>query len=323
MDQLAAMRIFVAVAEAEGFAAAARQLASSPPAVTRAVAALEERIGARLLLRTTRSVRLTEAGQRYLADCRRILLEIDEAEATAAGVQAEPRGQIAMTAPVMFGRLHVAPMLLGFLDRFPEVTARLVLLDRVVDLMEEGFDVAVRIAHLADSSQQAVKVGHVRRVICASPDYLARHGEPETPADLVHHRAVFTSPLANLRDWGFGGRGGSRIAPSAQLMVNSSDIAIAAALEGRGLTRLLSYQIAAELRAGRIKIVLADYEPPPAPVHIMQMEGRRPSARLRAFVDYAVEHLRADLARLDAETSSASRPSQPPAHTRRDVSPNR
>ena len=187
------MRVFVAVAEAQGFAAAARRLALSPPAVTRAVSALEERIGARLLHRTTRLVRLTEAGQRFLADAKRILGEIDEAEASAAGAYAAPRGQIAVTAPVMFGRMHVAPIVLDFLERHPQVSVRLVLLDRIADLMEEGFDVAVRIAHLPDSSLTALKVGAVRRVVCASPEYLERHGTPQTPADLCtvrRHRDV-------------------------------------------------------------------------------------------------------------------------------------
>lgn len=298
MDRLSAMQIFVAVAETESFAAAARRLGQSPPAVTRAVAALEERIGSRLLHRTTRQVRLTEAGQGYLADCRRILAEVEEAEALAGGAHTEPRGQFAVTAPVMFGRLHVAPILLDFLDRFPLVSTRLLLLDRVVDLMEEGIDVAVRIAHLADSSLQAIRVGSVRPVVCATPAYLAEHGEPRHPADLARHRAIFTSPQAGLRGWEFEDAGKPvRVRPAVQLNVNSADVAIAAAREGRGLTRVLSYQVAAPVRAGDLKIVLADYEPPPVPVHLVQLEGRRAaSARVRAFVDFAAERLRRELA---------------------------
>src|SRR5688572_13475332 len=169
MDRFESMRAFVAVVEAASFAAAARQLGQSPPAVTRAVAALEERIGARLFHRTTRSVRLTEVGARYLGDAKRILAEVDEAEASAAGAHAAPRGQLGVTASVMFGRMYVAPVLLDFLARFPGVTARMLLADRVVDLMEENLEVAVRIAHLEDSSLTAVRVGEVRRVICAAP----------------------------------------------------------------------------------------------------------------------------------------------------------
>ncbi|WP_298728325.1 LysR family transcriptional regulator [uncultured Ferrovibrio sp.] len=299
MDRLQAMQIFAAVAETESFAAAARRLGLSPPVVTRAVAGLEERIGTRLLHRTTRSVRLTDGGQRFLKDCRRILADIDEAEAAAAGQHAALRGRIAITAPVMFGRLHVAPAVMGFLDQNPQVSARLLLLDRVVDMMEEGIDVAVRIAHLTDSALIAVKVGELRRVTCASTTYLKKHGEPKTPADLQNHPAIFTSPGADMHDWAFDKLAKSvRIAPPHQLVLNSSDVAIAAVLEGRGFTRLLSYQVAAEVRAGRIRIVLQDFEPPPVPVHLVQMEGRRAPARVRAFIEYAAERLRADLAQI-------------------------
>ena len=190
MDRLDSMRVFVAVAEQQGFAAAARRLGLSAPSVTRAVAALEERIGGPLLQRTTRALRLTEAGARYLADCKRILAEIDDAEASAAGSHRDPKGQLGITAPVMFGRMHVAPLLLDFLDRHPLVTARLLLLDRVVDLLEEGLDVALRIAHLPDSALHAVRVGAVRRVVCAAPGYLRRNGVPERPADLASHSAI-------------------------------------------------------------------------------------------------------------------------------------
>src|SRR5262245_51390129 len=202
MDRLATMRVFIAVAEGAGFAAAARRLGMSPPAVTRAVSALEDRIGTRLLHRTTRSVRLSEAGIRYLADCKRILGEIEEAEASAAGAHAEPGGQIAVTAPIMFGRIHVAPILLDFLARYPQVTARTILVDRVVDLMDEGLDVAVRIADLPDSSLSAVRVGRVRRVVCASPKYLAARGTPQTPADLAQHNAIIFAQ-ATSAEWSF------------------------------------------------------------------------------------------------------------------------
>jgi len=295
MDRLDSMRVFVAIAEAGGFAPAARRLGLSPPAVTRAVAALEERIGARLLHRTTRIVRLTEAGGRFLADAKRILAELDEAEASAAGAHAEPRGLLTLTAPVMFGARHVAPVLLDFLARHPRVTARTLLADRVVDMLEEGIDVAVRIAHLPDSSLAAVRVGSVRRVVCASPSYLAARGVPRRPEDVAKHDAIAFSSASGEPSWPFhsGGRI-ETVIPPAQLTVNTAEVAVAAALAGRGLTRVLSYQVAPEVASGRLEIVLAGYEPPPIPIHVVHPEGRHANARVRAFVDFAAARLRAD-----------------------------
>ena len=286
------MRVFVAVAEAQGFAPAARRLAMSPPAVTRAISALEERIGTRLLHRTTRIVRLTEAGNRFLADCKRILGEIEEAEASAAGSHAEPRGQLAVTAPVMFGRMYVAPIVLDFLAHHPRVTARMLFLDRLADLIDEGLDVAVRIAHLPDSSLHAVRVGSVRRVVCASPDYLAARGTPQTPADLSQHDAIAFALGASPEQWSFASS--ETVSPPTQLIVNSNDVAIAAAVAGRGIARVLSYQIVPELRAGKLQVVLAEFEPPPLPISLVYAEGRRAAAKVRVFVDFAVERLRAD-----------------------------
>ena len=292
MDRLESMRVFIAVAETQGFAPAARRLAMSPPAVTRAVAALEERIGTRLLHRTTRIVRLTEAGGRFLADCKRILGEIEEAEVSAVGAHAEPRGQLAVTAPVMFGRMYVAPIVLDFLARHPRVTARMLFLDRIVDLIDEGLDVAVRIAHLPDSSLRAVRVGSVRWVVCASPEYLAARGTPRIPADLAQRDAIAFSLSTSPEEWSFAS--GETLSPPTQVVVNSNDVAIAAALAGRGLARVLSYQIAPELRAGELQIVLAEFEPPPIPISVVYAEGRRAAAKVRAFVDFAVERLRSD-----------------------------
>ncbi|MCK6454407.1 MAG: LysR family transcriptional regulator, partial [Alphaproteobacteria bacterium] len=289
------MRVFVAVAEAGGFAAAARRLGLSPPAATRAVAALEARVGARLLHRTTRIVRLTEAGSRFMADAKRILAELDEAEASAAGAHAEPRGLLTVTAPVMFGARHVAPVLLEFLARHPRVTARTLLADRVVDLLEEGIDVAVRIAHLPDSSLSALRVGSVRRVVCATPAYLARRGVPRRPADLARHEAIAFAAASGAPNWSFHAAGKTEtVTPPAQLVVNTAEVAIAAALAGRGVTRVLSYQAAPDVAAGRLKIVLAAYEPPPIPIHVVHAEGRHANARVRAFVDFAAARLRAD-----------------------------
>ncbi len=297
MDRLDAIEAFVAVARLKSFAGAARILGVSPPAVTRAVAAIEARLGTRLLHRTTRQVRLTDTGERYLADCQRILGEIDEADAAVAGAQAEPRGPLVVTASVMFGRRFVAPVMLDFLDHYPQVEGRLVLLDRVTDLIEEGLDIAVRIAPLADSTLSAVRIGEVRRVVCAAPRYLKARGTPRSPNDLEKLDGIAFAPTALGNPWTF--RVGSRrvvATPRTRLQANDTEVAIAAALAGRGLTRVLSYQVAGEIRSGRLKTVLEKFEPPPIPIHLVHVEGRRANARVRAFIDFAAPRLRAALA---------------------------
>jgi DNA-binding transcriptional LysR family regulator len=295
MDRLRAMRVFVTVAETESFAQAARRLGMSPPAVTRMVSALEEILGARLLKRTTRSVRLTDAGERYLADCKRILAEVDLAEASVTGAHSEPRGEITVTAPSTFGRMFVAPVLLDFLIRFPQITARTIFVDRITDMIEEGIDVAVRIARLGDSSLSAVKVGTVRSVICASPAYLAARGVPQEPGDLAGMDAIGFTHMPTDRQWVFRPKNRiEAVRPPTRLFTDKVEVAIAAAVAGYGITRLLSYQVADEVRAGRLQIVLADYEPPPLPVQVVHIEGRKANARIRSFVDFAVERLRAE-----------------------------
>jgi DNA-binding transcriptional LysR family regulator len=295
MDRLDAMRAFAAVAEEQGFASASRRLRLSPPAVTRAVAALEDRLGARLLHRTTRVVRLTEAGTRFLADCRRILSEVEEAEAAAAGSHAEPRGQLVITAPLLFGRLHVAPIVLDFLKRHPAVAARTLYLDRLTDLVEEGVDAAVRIGPLPDSSLTAIRVGSMRRIVCAAPGYLRARGTPRRPADLAGHDAITFSGVTPRREWSFEA-GGKRqaVAPRIRLEVNSAEVAVEAAAAGQGITRVLYYQADRALRAGKLRAVLTEFEPPPLPIHVVHPEGRRVAARVRAFVDFAVRRLRAN-----------------------------
>lgn len=296
MDRLETMRVFTAVAEEGGFAPAARKLGLSPPAVTRGVAALEHRIGTRLFHRTTRIVRLTETGARYLADCKRILAEIDEAEAIAAGDHAEPRGQLAVTASVLFGRMYVAPVLFDFLAAHPHVGIRTLLLDRIVDLIEEGMDVGIRIAHLPDSSLSAIRVGAVRRVVCASPDFLDACGRPGHPADLAGLSTIAFAPGSVRQDWSFRAGGKVvKIAPAAQLVVNTAEVAIAGAIAGRGLTRVLSYMVGPDVKAGRLEIVLPEFELPPLPIQVVHAEGRWASARVRAFIDFAVERLRATI----------------------------
>lgn len=297
MADLDHLRVFLAVADHGGFASAARQLRVSAPAVTRAVAALEQHLGARLLHRTTRIVRLTEAGERFAQDARRILAELEEAEASARGAHVEPQGELAVTAPVMFGRLHVTPVLLGFLAQHPKVSARVLFIDRVVHLMEEGFDVAVRIAPLADSSFAAAPLGHVRRVVVASPDYLARQGEPASPDALSGHRAVgFAQAGGGAAPWTFCVPGQSTPRETAQprvsLMVNSVDVAIESALAGHGLARVLSYQVREHIAQGRLRRVLQAFEPPRVPVSLVYPEGRKAAAKVRAFVDFAVAQLR-------------------------------
>jgi DNA-binding transcriptional LysR family regulator len=305
MDKLEGMRIFVAVADAHGFAPAARGLGLSPPAVTRAIAALEARVGAQLLRRSTRSVSLTEAGARFHADCKRILAEIDDAEASASGAHSVPQGLLSITAPVMFGRLHVAPVLLDFLAQQPQLKARSYFSDQIVHLLDEGFDMAVRIAHLPDSGLTAVRAGHVRRVVVASAQYLAEHGVPRTPADLAQHRGVGFSQHGSVSAaWVFyppgstsrsGGQGtGETAHPQMQMVTNAGEMSIAAALAGHGLARALSYQVAGDVLAGRLQVVMADHEPPPIPVQLVYTEGRKAAAKVRSFVDFALERLRAE-----------------------------
>jgi DNA-binding transcriptional LysR family regulator len=289
MDQLDSMRVFIAVAESGGFAPAARLMRVSPPVVTRAIAALERRLGARLLNRTTRQMHLTETGLQFLADCKRIVAELQEAEALARNAHVEPQGLLAVTAPVMFGRMHIAPLLFDFLERHPKVDARAMFADRIVNLIEEGFDVALRIDTLADSSLTAIKVGTVRRVVVASPAYLAANGTPRTPADVEHHRAIGSGRAP----WRFRGATASTPQPRMQLTVNGGDVAIACALAGHGLARPLSYQVDQELRDGRLQVVLAGFEPPGLPVQLVYPEGRQAAAKVRAFVDFATARLRA------------------------------
>jgi len=288
--------VFVAVAEKQSFAAAARKLGLSPARVTRAVASLEQRCGARLLHRTTRVVRLTDAGAHYLSECKRILSEVDAAEASAASSQRELHGQVSVTAPVLFGRFHVTPLLLSFLKQHPQVTLRALFHDRVVDLLEQNIDVAVRIAHLPNSSLRAIRVGSVRRVVCASPSYLRAHGTPTHPRDLRGHELIAFSGLGEPRSWSFSIEGKlETIAPRPRLVVNSGDLALDAARSGHGLTQVLSYQVAGAVKDKRLRLVLPEFEVPPVPVHVVHVEGKLASTRVRALVDFTVERLRAVL----------------------------
>ena len=291
------MTVFVAVAEEQSFAGGARKLGMSPPAVTRAVASLEKRLGVKLLTRTTRFVRATDAGQQYLEHARRIIAELNEADDAAAGVHAEPRGQLAVTAPVLFGRLYVVPGIIEYLRRYPDMSISALFLDRVVNLLEEGMDVGVRIGELPDSTMRAIGVGHVRRVVCVSPEYLKQHGVPKSPADLAGHTMISSSAVTPAIEWQFvNGNKKINVKVTPRLTVTNNDAAIQAALQGFGLTRLLSYQIASHLASGQLQTVLSEYEPPKLPIHVLHREGRQASAKVRTFVDLLVERLRNDKA---------------------------
>jgi DNA-binding transcriptional LysR family regulator len=293
MDRFQEMHIFTTVAQEQGFSAAARRLGLSAASVTRAVAALELRIGTQLLIRTTRSVHLSEAGQRYLEDCRRILAEVQEAEDSAAGSHAEPRGQLTVTAPVLFGDLFVTPVMASYLAQYPDVTINAVLVDRIVNMVEEGIDVAVRIGDLPDSSQHAIRVGEVRRVICGSPEYFAKHGRPAHPSALAGAPVVATSAIGQQRTWPFIDAGEPlSVRPEPRLIVTANQAAITAACTGLGLTRVLSYQVASQVAAGALEIVLAEFELPPLPIHVVYQGGRKAPARIRSFVDFTAEALR-------------------------------
>jgi len=295
MDRLLQMQVFVAVAEEAGFAAAARRLKQSAPAVTRAVAALEHHLGVKLLNRTTRFVRATEAGERFLEDARRILAELEVAEQAAAGINATPQGHLVVTAPQMFGRRYITPGIVDYLERYPQVQVEALFLDRTVNLMEEGVDVGIRIGELPDSSMRALRVGAIRRVLVASPAYVARRGQPESPHALALHTLV-TSTAGNFGSgWRFhfpDGEQSVRLRP--RLTVTSNDAAVEAVLRGFGITRLLSYQVADEIAAGDLVTLLEDFEPPPSPVHIIHRAGPQSPGKVRDFIDLIAERLRAE-----------------------------
>ncbi|WP_457420691.1 LysR family transcriptional regulator [Roseateles sp. P5_E7] len=295
MDRLQAMEVFVAVVDHGGFAAAARRLDLSAPVVTRAVAELETRLGVRLLTRTTRTVRVTEAGARYAEDCRRILADVGDAESATSDSRSQIKGLLSVTAPVLFGNLHVTPIVADYLQRYPDVDAQCVFVDRMVNLVEEGMDVAVRIGELPDSTLRAVPVGRVRRMLVASPGYVAAHGRPLRPDELSGHVLIHPTQVLPYPEWRFaeGGRPlVQRIRP--RLRTTTNDAARSFALAGLGIARLLSYQVADALASGALLPLLEDFETPPLPVHVVHHEGRHMTQKVRAFVDLAVATLRAN-----------------------------
>lgn len=287
--------MFVAVAEEEGFAAGARRLEMSAPPVTRAVSSLEQRLGAKLLNRSTRYVRLTDAGKRYLPEARRILDELQTADELVRAGNTSPTGSLAITAPVEFGTLHVIPGVVEYLQRYPDTTVSVALLDRVVNLLEEGFDAGIRIGELPDSSMHAVRVGSVRSVVCASPQYLKANGTPNAPEHLSNHQIVSVGGSTERMQWRFQCKGKvTTVRLKPRLSVSNISGSVAAVCAGFGIVRLLSYQVENHLNEGRLKLLLEDYESPPLPVHIIHREGRVLSSKLRAFIDLMSHRLRAN-----------------------------
>ena len=290
MDRIDAMEAFVTVADLGGFAPAARKLGLSPSGLTRLIAALEERLGARLLQRTTRKVALTDAGTRYLVRVRRILADVEEAEGAAEGEQTRPGGLLVVSAPLGFGRLHVSPVVTAYLQRYPEVSCDLRLSDRMINLVEDGVDLAIRIGHLPDSTLVARHVGEMRRIVVASPGYLRARGEPVRPADIPAHDTIQFGAMTAALDWRFVEDGHEiRVASTPRFVTNSSDAALQYAEADGGLTRVMAYQAAEALKAGRLKIVLAEFEQPALPIHIVYPTSRLLSAKVRTFIDLVTE----------------------------------
>lgn len=285
MDRFATLTAFVAVADHRGFAAAARALGISPPAVTRAVAALEQHLGISLFHRSTRAVSLTDEGATFLDRARRILADLREAEQVAMGLRSIPRGQLYVTAPEMFGRLHVLPAINELLARHDGLSARMMLLDRNVRIVEEGIDVAVRIGTLPDSSLRVVPIGSVRQIVVASPDYLVRRGTPSEPGDLRNHACIVGNSFRLHHVWSFGPKQETVVDITPRLTVNTVEATIAAAVDGLGFTHVLSYQVAEQITAGRLVEVLADSATPPLPVNLLYEAGRTAIPAVRAFVD--------------------------------------
>ncbi|BCQ26191.1 LysR family transcriptional regulator [Caballeronia sp. NK8] len=295
MDKLQAMATYVTVVETEGFSSAARKLQVSTSVISRLVNELEEHLGVRLLNRTTRIVRTTDAGAAFFDECRRVLATVEAAELAAAGTRTSPRGQLTVTAPIVLGNSHVTPIVQEYLARYPDVSASCWFLDRTVNLVDEGVDVAIRIGNLPSSSLQAIAVGRVRSLLCASPEYLEARGEPQKPDDLASHVTIQTLPSTPSPEWRFRGDSKSCIVPiQPRLITTTNDSAMSAALAGLGIVCLLSCQIASALAEGKLQVVLPEHELATLPIHVVHREGRHVNQKVRVFVDLAVETLRAN-----------------------------
>ena len=305
MDRIEAMQVFVAAIDEGSLAGAGRRLGRSPAAVSRAIALLETHVGAELLHRTTRSLKLSEVGERYAASCRRVLIELQEADLSAAGELAAPRGMLTVSAPPVSGEEILRPIIDAYLEAFPAVSVNLILLDRYANLVDEGIDIALRVAELPDSSMVAVRVGgDVRRVVVASPRYLDEHPRIVEPADLGSRRIVTTTHFGH-DTWVFPPAPGSSIVRAvhfkARLVVNSVRAALASAVDGHGVTRLYTYHVAERVQDASLKILLRNAEDPSLPVHLIMPNGRTTVPKVRAFIDFAVPRLRAEFSRLSAQ----------------------
>ncbi|WP_214469520.1 LysR family transcriptional regulator [Mesorhizobium sp. dw_380] len=297
MDRLEAMSLFATAAESGSLSAAARSSGVPLATVSRKVSELERHLKTRLLNRSTRRLTLTDAGHAYLAACRRILEEVGEAERTAGGEYSAPTGELIITAPIVFGRLHVLPVVTAFLAAYPQVDIRLTLGDRIVQLAEDHIDLAIRIGRLPDSRLVATRIGSIRHVVCASPAYLAEHGAPNTPKDLETHGCITFEGLGSLATWTFAmDKADFPVAVRSRLRVNTAEAAIDAAIAGVGMTRVLSYQIVAAVRSGTLQPVLRDFEPEPWPVNLVHAGQGRLPVKLRAFLDFAGPRLKERLA---------------------------
>lgn len=298
-DRLESMSILIAVVDAGSFSAAARQLKIPLATVSRKVAELESYLGTRLLKRSTRQLALTEAGLSYVATCRRILEEVGEAERAATGEYAAPKGELVITAPLVFGRLTLLPVVSEFLKAYPDIDVRMVLTDRAMHLLEEHVDVAVRIGDLPDSSAIATRIGTTRRVVCASPAYFSEHGKPMSPHDLSMHACITLEQIASRQLWTFkAGKAAVEVPIRSRLAVSTAEAAIDAAVAGVGLTRVLSYQVAGAMRAGALQTALETFEPVAWPISVVYAGQGILPLKLRAFLDFARPRLKARLAAL-------------------------
>jgi DNA-binding transcriptional LysR family regulator len=301
MDRFEAMSVLLAVIEEGSLSAGARRLRAPLTTVSRKVADLEQHLRTRLLVRTSRRVELTDAGRDYVAASKRILEQVEEAERAAAGEYSEPRGELSVTAPVVFGRRHVLPVAAEFLAEYAKIDLRLFLIDRHVNLLEEHLDVGVRLGHLEDSSLMATHVGQVRRVICASPDYLARKGSPAVPEDLREHDGITFRGFSTSPEWRYRGDTTTlSVEPRTRLAVNSTEAAVAAAVAGLGIARVLSYQIVDELRSGALVPLLEAFAPEPIPVQLVHPGQGQLPVKVRSFLDWVAPRLRARLSDLPA-----------------------
>jgi DNA-binding transcriptional LysR family regulator len=293
MDRLDAMTTLIAAVDGGSLSAASRALGMPLATVSRKVSELEAHLRTQLVVRTSRRLQLTEAGRAYVAASRRILDEVDDAERAASGEYRAPRGHLVVTAPVMFGRLHVEPVVLAFLGAYPDITVRLILADHVVNLVDDHVDVAIRIGRLADSQMMATRLGEVTSVVCASPAYLDEHDVPETPEQLPQHACVTFEGLYSTSVWRFGrGTAAMEVPIRPRLAVNTADAAIVAAVAGAGITRVLSYQVRTPVAEGRLRLILRRFEPAPLPVHLVHGAHTLLPLKLRAFLDFAAQRLR-------------------------------